>query len=94
MAFAESIGLPPPTEIIVSTLLSFNTKSVASSSCLMGACCPILLYVAAWCFDPNSSSTCLINGVLLASEVPVMMNAFDESLGRHSRRCFLTLSDP
>ena len=80
-------------EMMVSMLLSFLTSSVASSNWAMGACCPILLKVPA-CLSPRRSSTCLINEVFVASELPVMMNALLVSLGRHSSKYFLTLSGP
>ena len=87
------MGLPPPTLITVSMLESSETKAVASSSCSIGACSPILENVPAW-RGPSNVSRSLIKGVLVEREVPVMMKAFEVSDGREERRCFSTLPVP
>jgi hypothetical protein len=74
MALALSMGEPPPTEMRVSMDESLATRSVASSSWATGACCLMLEKVPA-CLAPRSPSTCLIRGVLVARDAPVMMKA-------------------
>ena len=75
MAFALSMGEPPPMEMRVSIEESLATRSVASSSWAIGACCLMLEKVPAWCLEPRSDSTCLMRGVLLARDEPVIMKA-------------------
>lgn len=45
-------------------------------------------------FFPKSSSTCFTKGVLLASEVPVMIKALLDDFGRQAIRYFVTESAP
>jgi len=87
IAFAESIGEPPPIEIKTSHP-DFDISAVASRISWIGllmcqmrnyavrtsayACCPILLNVPP-CADPNDFSMFLMTGVFSYNERPVMM---------------------
>jgi len=82
MAFAESMGLPPPILIRVSIDGSFATASAASSYYFTGACCLMFAKVPAWRFEPRSFSTFWISGVFIASDEPVTMKAWNEEDGR------------
>jgi hypothetical protein len=61
MAFAESIGEPPPIEISTSHP-DLDINAVASRMSCIGACCPILLNVPPYA-DPSDFSMFLITGV-------------------------------
>lgn len=84
MAFAESMGLPPPILIRMSIDGSFATASAASSNCSTSECCLMFVKVPAWRFEPRSFSTFWISGVFVASDEPMTMKAWNEEDGRQT----------